>query len=316
MSENQKPQNIFLIADHLQKTYKNFVKTFQKFQNTEIQKWVDRQMEKEDLLYKDPLIELNFQFEKGTPLKKFVQNGALDHQISTLFNINPYKHQSEAIEQVCIKKNNIIVSTGTGSGKSMCFWIPIVNTCLEMKSQGLDGIKAIVIFPMNALANSQYENITKTLNGTGLKVAKYTGDTPYTRDEGLSQLEKHGILKRRKTDKPYDCELLSREEIRSTPPDVLLTNYVMLDLILTRFEDKDLFPERHKGHLKYLVLDEIHTYSGNSGADVAGLIRRLKEKTHARGKIRCIGTSATIQDNKKSGGTASIIEFAEKIFGE
>ena len=123
-------------------------------------------------------------------------------------------------------------------------------------------------------------------------------------------------MKRRKTDKPYDCELLSREEIRDTPPDILLTNYVMLDLILTRFEDKDLFPEKHKGHLKYLVLDEIHTYSGNSGADVAGLIRRLKEKTHARGKIRCIGTSATIQDNKKSGGTASIIEFAEKIFGE
>ncbi len=316
ISIDQKPQNIFLIADHLQKTYKNFVKTFQKFQNSEIQKWVDRQMEKEDLLYKDPLIELNFQFEKGTPLKKFVQNGALNHQISTLFNINPYKHQSEAIEQVCIKKNNIIVSTGTGSGKSMCFWIPIVNTCLEMKSQGLDGIKAIVIFPMNALANSQYENITKALNGTGLKVAKYTGDTPYTRDEGLSQLKKHGILKRRKTDKLYDCELLSREEIRDTPPDILLTNYVMLDLILTRFEDKDLFPERHKGHLKYLVLDEIHTYAGNSGADVAGLIRRLKEKTHARGKIRCIGTSATIQDNKKSGGTASIIEFAEKIFGE
>ena len=90
----------------------------------------------------------------------------------------------------------------------------------------------------------------------------------------------------------------------------------MLDLILMRFEDRELFPERYKGYLKYLVLDEIHTYSGNMGADVAGLIRRLKEKTDTSGKIRCIGTSATIKKNKKSEGASSIIEFAEKIFGE
>lgn len=310
ISIDQKPQNIFLIADHLQNTYKNFVKTFQTFQNPKIQSWVNQQMEKEDLLYKDPLIELNFQFKKGKTLKKLAQEGILISQIPQIFNIEPYHHQSESIEQVCKENRNIIVSTGTGSGKSICFWVPIVNTCFEMKKQGLDGIKAIVIFPMNALANSQYNIIAKQLHGTGLKVGRYTGDTAYSKEEAVRNLEKN------QGREPYDSELLSRDEIRESPPDILITNYVMLDLILTRFEDKELFPEKYKGNLKYLVLDEIHTYSGNSGADVAGLVRRLKQKTHTNNKIRCIGTSATIQDNKKSGGISSIIEFAEKIFGE
>ncbi len=310
ISTDQKPQNIFLIADHLQKTYKNFVKTFQKFQNPDIQDWVDQQMEKKDLLYKDPLIELEFQFEKGNSLQKYVKDKIFDPKILNIYNFEPYKHQSDSFDMVCIKNENIMVSTGTASGKSMCFWIPIINTCLKMKEQGLDGIKAIVIFPMNALANSQFYGIVKTLQGSGLKVGRYTGDTPHQKEEGLK------LLKKNYDREPFDCEYVSREEIKENPPDILITNYVMLDLILMRFDDRYLFPEKYKGYLKYLVLDEIHTYSGNMGADVAGLIRRLKEKTDTSDKIRCIGTSATIKKNKKSEGVSSIIEFAEKIFGE
>ncbi|MHA1843404.1 MAG: DEAD/DEAH box helicase [Promethearchaeota archaeon] len=242
-------------------------------------------------------------------MHKLVQEGVLNSQIPSIFDIEPYSHQSEAIEKVCKENKNIIVSTGTGSGKSVCFWVPIINTCLEMKSQGLGGIKAIVIFPMNALANSQYNIIVKKIKGTGLTIGKFTGDTPNSKEEGIRVLEKN--QKRA----PYDCELLSREEIRRNPPDILITNYVMLDLILTRHEDKVLFPEKYSGFLRYIVLDEIHTYTGNTGADVACLIRRVKEKTKSQGKIRCIGTSATIQDDKME-GIASIIEFAEKIFGE
>ncbi|MHA1271491.1 MAG: DEAD/DEAH box helicase [Candidatus Helarchaeota archaeon] len=309
LGRDKKPQNIFLIADHLQDVYKRFVKTFQKFQNPIIQNWVNEQMERENLLYKEPIIELNFQFKKGKSLHKLVQEGVLNSQIPSIFDIEPYSHQSEAIEKVCKENKNIIVSTGTGSGKSICFWVPIVNTCLEMKSQGLGGIKAIVIFPMNALANSQYNIIVKKIKGTGLTIGKFTGDTPYSKEEGIRVLEKN--QKRA----PYDCELVSREEIRKNPPNILITNYVMLDLILTRHEDKVLFPEKYKGYLKYLVLDEIHTYTGNTGADVACLIRRVKEKTKSQGKIRCIGTSATIQDDKME-GVASIIEFAGKVFGE
>ena len=308
MTEN-KPQNIFLIADNLQKTYRNFVRTFQKFQNSHIQKWVDQQLEKEELLYKEPLIELNFQFEKGKSLDKFIKENILNPKISDMYNIELYSHQSMAIEKVLSDNSNIIVSTGTGSGKSECFWIPIIHSCFEMKKSNLSGIKAIVIFPMNALANSQYHRIAKLLHGTGIKIGRYTGDTATSPDEAIKRLEKN------QNRAPYDSEVLSREEIRNNPPDILITNYVMLDLILTRFEDRELFPETHLGNLKYLVLDEIHTYTGNAGADVACLIRRLKQRTKTTDKIRCIGTSATIQDNKKT-GIASIIEFSEKIFGE
>ncbi|MHA1684752.1 MAG: DEAD/DEAH box helicase [Promethearchaeota archaeon] len=308
--KSQNPQNIFLIADGLQETYKNFVKTFQKFQNPKIQEWVTNQMENKELLYKDPLIELNFQFEQGKSLDQMVKEGFLDKRTKGIFNITPYRHQAQAIEKVCREQRNIIVSTGTGSGKSMCFWIPVVDTCLQMKDQGLPGIKAIIIFPMNALANSQYQEIAKTLHGTGLKVGRYTGDTPYSREEGENLLDKNYNRE------PYDSEYLSRTEMQETPPDIIITNYVMLDYILTRHEDKKLFPAVHKGFLKYLVLDEIHTYNGNTGADVACLVRRVKERTGTMGKIKCIGTSATIQDTKKKGGTSTIIEFARRIFGE
>jgi len=309
LKEENKHQNIFLIADSLQKTYKNFVKSFQKFQNPQIQTWVDHQLENEELLYKEPLIELSYQFEKGKSLMDFIKEGLLDSSISKIYDIELYSHQSQAIEKIFKDKSNIIVSTGTGSGKSECFWIPIIQSCLEMKRDGLKGIKAIVIFPMNALANSQYHRVAKLLQGTGIKIGRYTGDTASSPEEAISRLEKN------QNRKPYDSEVLSREEIRDNPPDILITNYVMLDLILTRFEDRVLFPDSHSVNLKYLVLDEIHTYTGNAGADVACLIRRLKQRTKTADNIRCIGTSATIQDNKKI-GIASIIEFSEKIFGE
>jgi superfamily II DNA/RNA helicase len=321
MEMKQNPQNIFMIADRLQQTYKDFVKSFQKFKNPDIQKWVDTEMERKDLLYKDPLIELNFQFEKGKSLHQMVKEDILNDQIPSIFDITTYKHQAEAIEKICKDNKNVIISTGTGSGKSMCYWIPIVNTCLQMKEQGLDGIKAIVIFPMNALANSQYNDIVKTLgNKTKLKIGRYTGDTDYE----TKMAEQN--LKRTQNRERYDCEYLSRDEMQRNPPDILITNYVMLDLILTRHEDKALFPPIHNKRLKFLVLDEIHTYNGNTGADVACLIRRIKQKTKVQGTIRCIGTSATIEDNKKIlqnnsqttgvGVKSSIVEFAEKIFGE
>ncbi|UYP44196.1 ATP-dependent RNA helicase SrmB [Candidatus Lokiarchaeum ossiferum] len=312
--KRQKPQNIFLMADRLQETYEQFVRSFQYFQNEKIQTWVDDQMEKHDLLFRDPYIELNFQFENGIPLAEMVTQNYMHARIPEIFKISPYKHQSQAITRILKENQNIIVSTGTGSGKSLCYWIPIINTCLEMKQKGLDGIKAIVIFPMNALANSQYNALVDTIQDyTDLKVGRYTGDTAYSRKEGEKLLEE------RATREPYKCEYLSRQEMQDNPPDILITNYVMLDLLLMRHDDKKLFPGKHEGHLKYLVLDEIHTYNGNTGSDVACLVRRLKEKTNTIGKLRCIGTSATIQDNKKDtdpNQPSSIIEFAEKIFGE
>ena len=186
-----------------------------------------------------------------------------------------------------------------------------MNECIRLRDQGVEGVKAIIVYPMNALANSQYEDFAQRLQGTGLRIALYTGDTRNKPEEALASLrETTG------RDKPYDSEVLSRDEIQTSPPDILMTNYVMLELLLTRFEDRSLFPEERKGLLRFIVLDEVHTYSGKRGSDVALLIRRLKEKTDTIGTIRCIATSATVQSEEGEDAKEAIARFASGLFGE
>jgi len=162
---------------------------------------------------------------------------------------------------------------------------------------------------MNALANSQYDDFARRLRGTRLRIALYTGDTASSPGEALEQ-DRSATGR----EAPYDSEVLSRQEIQQHPPDILMTNYVMLELLLTRFEDRRLFAA--PGVLRFLVLDEIHTYTGKRGADVAALIRRLKQHTHTVGALRCIATSATVESSDSGGAAAAVAEFATRLFGE
>lgn len=116
---------------------------------------------------------------------------------------------------------------------------------------------------------------------------------------------------------PKDCEIIDRTQLRRSPPDILITNYAQLELMLTRQVDMDLFAEGRKENLQYLVLDEIHTYSGKQGADVAFLIRRLKQKTNTKGRLLCIGTSATmVSDKADDKSNEAVAGFASRLFGE
>jgi ATP-dependent helicase YprA (DUF1998 family)/ribosomal protein L37AE/L43A len=314
--------NPFESLEHIQGSYKTYVNTFQRIRNPSIQGWVDRKISEGTLLWKDPYIQLNRRFEQGDSLQKLVDDGILHGGILKIFSrkaatgkltdkpITPYKHQSEAILSILRDNANTLVTTGTSSGKSFCFGIPIVSECLKMREQGLGGIKAIIVYPMNALANSQYEDFAQRLHGSGLKIGLYTGDTKNSPEEARAALKTSTGR-----EEPYDSELLSRDEMQANPPDILMTNYVMLELLLTRFEDRKLFP-KDSNHLKFLVLDEIHTYSGKKGADVACLIRRLKQRTGTIGKLRCIGTSATVQSEKGERGEELIAQFAKNLFSE
>jgi superfamily II DNA or RNA helicase/uncharacterized CHY-type Zn-finger protein len=315
--------NPFQTLEYVQQTYKTYVYTFQKIKNPVIREWVEKKIAQGTLLWKEPYIQLNRRFERGETLQKLVEDGLLHKRILKVFTkkdlegklteepIIPYKHQSDAILSIVRDGANTVVTTGTSSGKSFCFGIPIVNECLKMGEEGLDGIKAIIVYPMNALANSQYEDFAQRLHGTGLKIALYTGDTKNKPEEALASLKETTGR-----EEPYDSELLSRDEIQANPPDILMTNYVMLELLLTRFEDRKLFPKEHRGRLKFLVLDEVHTYSGKRGSDVACLIRRLKERTGTKGKIRCIATSATVQSGEGEDALELIAAFATNLFGE
>jgi hypothetical protein len=315
--------NPFETLSYVQDMYKTYVYTFQKIKNPVIKDWILNRIAKGTLLWRDPYIQLNRRFERGESLEEMVYSGLLHQGVLSIFSgtdpsgqltgvlITLYKHQSDSIKAILEDGANTIITTGIGSGKSFCFGIPIVNECLRMREQGLDGIKAIIVYPMNALANSHYEDFAKRLDGSGLKIALYTGDTPNSPEEALANLR---VTTGRDT--PYDSEILSREEIQNNPPDILMTNYVMLELLLTRFEDRKLFPEEHQGLLKFIVLDEIHTYSGKKGADVACLIRRLKKRTETIGSLRCIGTSATVQSAEGEDASEVIATFATDLFGE
>ena len=312
--------NPFQSLSNIQNIYKSYVYTFQKVKNPVIKGWINEKLSEGGLLWKEPYIQLNRKFERGASLESLVESEILHKQVLNIFTkrennkliespIIPYKHQSDAISSI-LNNSNTIITSGTSSGKSFCFGIPIVSECLKMKEQGIKGVKAVIVYPMNALANSQYEDFAERLEGSGLKIALYTGDTQNNREQAIE------VLKASVGREPFDSEIISREEIHNNPPDILMTNYVMLDLIITRFEDQKIFPESHKGVLKFLVLDEIHTYSGKKGADVACLIRRIKELTESFDKLRCIGTSATVQSYGNEHSSELVAKFATHIFGE
>lgn len=212
-----------------------------------------------------------------------------------------YTHQQQAVTQL-LHGHNTIVSSGTGSGKTEAFLLPILNHCLQHPGPG---IRALILYPMNALANDQYARFVRYLAGTGVTFARYTGDTP--EDEQDAQ----------RNDKELRPESLPSEAIwyrrdlrkPATLPNILMTNYAMLEYLLLRKLDRVLFDAR----LQFLVLDEVHTYHGARGIEVACLIRRLKEHVDKLdGALTRVGTSATVKGDELT----PVADFATELFGE
>ena len=260
----------------------------------------------------------------------------------------PFKHQFDAWRRLTSKDNHpkpTIVTTGTGSGKTECFLYPLLDHCIREHLAGRkQGIKAIVLYPMNALASDQAgrfaEEILKSdqlsyeldVNGKKIRKARvrvglYTGRMqPGKEDKGVdldSTYREVQIIPSEKTGgKPAYVAITNRDEMQNSPPDILLTNYKMLDYLLMRPKDRDIWQINSEapGLLRYLVLDELHTYDGAQGADVACLIRRLKERLSLpKGKLCVVGTSATIAAGNDETGDDPINRlcgFAESLFEE
>ncbi len=310
--------NPFDILARVQAEYLAYVQTFQLFQNPVIEDWVTERIQNGTLLWKPPYVQLSRPFALGEPFAALIAAGVLHPRTPPIFRRDvsdpastpypPYRHQTEAIRQIAAG-HNVVVATGTGSGKSFAFGIPIISEALRMRDRGIAGIKAVIVYPMNALANSQYDDFAHRLHGSGLRLARYTGDTATSPKEAMDRYTRATGRAR-----PYDSEVLSREEIQHQPPDILMTNYVMLELLLTRFEDRQLFAA--PGVLQFLVLDEVHTYTGKRGADVAALIRRLKQHTGTVGALRCIATSATVESAGAVSAAEAVADFAQRLFGE
>lgn len=313
------------MLDSIRKDYTSYVDSFQFYKNPSIRDWVERRRNEGRVLYREPFLTLAKPFLGGASLQSLIDDGALHAGTRRVFTktagdpdadpVEPFAHQVQAIRQV-VEEDNTAVTTGTGSGKSFTFYIPIVSSALETVGSNAEtefrSPIAVIIYPMNALANSQYEDIAKRLNGTGLRVANYTGDLKRTEADALK-----GFKDLTGRDIPYDSEVIDRGTLHEKGCDILLTNFKMLEYALVRRQDSHLFQVLAEGgRLKYLVLDEMHTYSGRQGADMALLVRRFKEKTGTTGSLVCIGTSATVDSGDPDEAARVIAGFASHLFGE
>lgn len=270
--------------------------------------FVERDAQGQSQFIKGPYVSLKMPFRPGTVGRTWFE-GVLPGYFK------PYIHQERAWERIGGQDpQSTLVATGTGSGKTECFLWPILNYCYEHRAQ--EGVKAILIYPMNALATDQAKRFAKEVLDSQLlkdsiRVGMYVGG-----DDGQSsKMMEKKLIKTASGEEKYEYRLITdREEMRKNPPDILLTNYKMLDYLLIRPEDKELWKHNSPETLKYMVVDEIHSFDGAQGTDLACLIRRLKYRLKMEaGHLCCVGTSATLGGG---GGVSSLADFGQTVFGE
>lgn len=279
-------------------------------------------------LLRGPYVSLSRPFRAGAPVQQLVQEGLIHPHLANRIPeqiTRLYSHQERAIRAIADRRTTL-VSTGTGSGKTECFLYPILSQSLSLNDEAVEaGISAVIVYPMNALAEDQLMRIRGLLAGTGVSFGIYVGKTPErdsdvaspplppgsSRADYLARLEEARQQGLGQTVHPAE-EVCSRQAMR-TPgmqPRILLTNVKQLELLLTRQKDIELFAG---ARLDYLVFDEAHTFTGAMGAETACLIRRLRsfcniDPCHPR----CIATSATIVDSQDPDAAR---KFAARFFG-
>jgi len=281
----------------------------------------------ERLIAKGPYVYLTRPFETGPTVDELCREDGLclHPAIRSVFSFaSVHKHQELALRAI---KNNMhtVVATGTGSGKTEAFLLPIVDHCLRLRDdKAPEGVVAVLVYPMNALVDDQLKRLRPLLAGTRVTFGRYTGVTPEDDAPEQGKLSEpraytpaeRTLLAEGKEDKvplPWE-ECYHRAEIRSRKPRILLTNYSQLEYLLLRDKDLDLF---RGAPLRFLVLDEVHTYTGALGSETACLIRRLRDVAGKQAhEVICVGTSATVQETEsKVDAAAATRKFASRLFG-
>jgi len=279
----------------------------------------EAQLREDGNFVKGPLLESTPPFATGCSLRDLVQDGVLSPLFAEIGSpalplCRPlYQHQEEAIRKAISQKRNLVIASGTGSGKTECFLVPILNHLLRQAQAGTlrPGVQALLLYPMNALANDQCKRLREVLAGfPKITFGRYTGETREGEGEAQSLYEK--VFRRQ----PLRNELISREAMRKAPPHILITNYAMLEYLLLRPKDNVLFDGPHAGNWRFLVLDEAHIYGGARGIEIAMLLRRLKDRvvSSEAGRLQCMATSATLSSDRDS--LPEVAEFATQLFGE
>lgn len=301
-------------SQSISEDYRRYLKTMLQPSNLAIASEFYRAVDDAPNLTKGPILQLTPPYAPGQTARELIEEGLLESSFISLegnFKLDRplYRHQENALRKISDGRN-IIVSTGTGSGKTESFLIPIINELLRQQAAGQlgPGVRALLLYPMNALANDQVKRLRELLSKTpDITFGRYTGETKNTRkDAELLYQQING------TDEvPLPNELLSREEMQETPPHLLLTNYAMLEYLLLRPEDNAFFDDQYSHDWRFIVMDEAHVYAGAQGTEVAMLLRRLKDRVVRERPLQCIATSASLE-----GQPENIVRFGSDIFGE
>lgn len=285
--------DVFALRDKVVSDYRHYIESFVRIRDERIAAHVQERFDAGDF-WPESLLQLNPAYEPGPTLDELATQGEITPTTARFFRrqdggpVRLYRHQHEAM-QAARRWEPYLVTTGTGSGKTLSYLIPIYDHILRTNPQE-EKVRAIIVYPMNALINSQYEALKQYNSAypeSPVTFERYTGQE---RDQ-------------------------VRQRILDHPPHLLLTNYVMLEYMLLRPTEAHFFDRTLKGDVEFLVIDELHTYRGRQGADVAMLIRRLRERI-GNPNLLCIGTSATLV----SGGTRqerreAAAETASQLFG-
>lgn len=295
MSDAARTLDVFALRDSVVDEYKRFATSFTTIHASDIREQVQG-IYAEDHYWPEPLIQISPSYKSTTDVEAMVADGVLAQGCADVFAVDGqaislYKHQEQAIV-LAASGESFVVTTGTGSGKSLCFFIPIVSHVLNARrSSSEPRTHAIIVYPMNALANSQMEELGKFLG-------QVHGQPPVTFERYTGQESQD-----------------ERERIAQNPPDILLTNFMMLELLMTRQDENERRVIGNCAGLRFFVLDELHTYRGRQGADVALLVRRVRERLQPD-ELLCIGTSATMaSEGSQEQKSRVVAEVASKLFG-
>lgn len=290
--------DVFGLDHALVQDYERFARSFTTIRAQDIKEQVE-QVYAGGRFWPEPIVSINPHFQHGAAISKLVAEGTLHEKTGQIFRIDGepltlFRHQSQAVAKAATGQS-FVVTTGTGSGKSLCFFIPIIDSAIRARIAGEESrTRAIIVYPMNALANSQMNELEKFIEQAGLPDSLRPTFARYTGQEDQDE----------------------RDLIRHSKPDILLTNFMMLELLMTRQSERDRQVIANAEGLEYIVLDELHTYRGRQGADVAMLVRRLRDRLCRGNNPICIGTSATMaSEGGDETRAVSVSTVASRLFG-
>lgn len=292
--------SVFDLHASVVRDYQRYVQSFLSIADDRIRQFVETKLLQENVFWPDALLQLNPSYQLAQSVDDLAAAGTLTAVTASIFRtsaglpIQLYQHQCDAIGRAT-KKQSYVVTSGTGSGKSLTYFIPIFDAILRGNTQD-HKVWAIVIYPMNALVNSQWESLT----ALGQAYQARTGQPMPVRFEKYTGQEDEA----------------TKNRIQQERPHILLTNFMMLEMMLLRPQEA-AFVDKATSGLQFLVLDELHMYRGRQGADVAMLVRRLKERC-GNPDLLHIGTSATMVADRSANGVerrTAVGDFAGKLFG-